>query len=141
VIVERLNNFLFKKSKLRIKILKKIRKFNWIKMNIFCSLDFFFKSCSFRDKKMSKLGKWLPLWFFFSRIIQSANKKQKYSINLKLDNKNFILFCTVIDSKNVIIIKVRPRRATALTERVCIYEFVRVLFSAFLSYSFNPLCL
>jgi len=34
-----------------MKILKKLCKFNWIKMNILYLLDFFFKSSNFWDKK------------------------------------------------------------------------------------------
>jgi len=45
---------LYELSTLR-KILKKLRKFNWIKVNIICLLDFFFKSSSFRDKKCQNL--------------------------------------------------------------------------------------
>ena len=76
-----------------MKILKKLCKFNWIKMNILYLLDFFFKSSNFWDKKWQSLKN---DYDFFSRkiIIQLVRVKNE---NIRsILNENFILFWSVL---------------------------------------------
>jgi len=97
-------HFLFKKSKFRLKILKKLRKFNWIKMNIFLSVRFFFKTIVFEIKKCQNLKNNYLYDFFFRKLIIQWMQIKKENIRLIL---NFILFWSVIDSENIIIMKAR----------------------------------
>ena len=93
---------LYELSTLR-KILKKLRKFNWIKVNIICLLDFFLKAVVFEIKNV-KTWKMttFSIWFFSRKLIIQSVQIKNENVRSILNDRILFYFDLYCYDGNVI---------------------------------------